>query len=258
MCELLALQFNRPVYPDFSFREFQQRGVHHPHGWGLAWFEHPGRCSLHKEAMSAHESPLAASLLDHPPGPSCTFLGHVRYQTKGNRSFLDAHPFVQRFHHRDIALAHNGTLEGLPPTRRTPRGTTDSEHLLCLLLDRLEDQRADFEDNAAVKSILWEINKHGTVSLIFTDGVTLYAYRDKNGKRPLYRTLRQPPFRTSRLKGDGFTLDLAKIKSPDTVGHLFASKPLTDEAWDEIPPGELGQYTIHFLRPGTASQEPVP
>lgn len=246
MCELLALHFNQPVHPDFSFRGFRHRGSTNPHGWGLAWFHESTGWQVVKRSQASNESSLAASLLVKPPGPSCTFLGHVRMASQGRISVKNTHPFVHPFGKGQVALIHNGTLCGLPVTRRKPLGETDSEHLLCLLLDRLEDARASFQDYGQVEKILQDLNEYGTMNTIVSDGSFVYAYRDKDGYNGLYQAVRMPPFTQTRLLDEDLCLNLSREKKPGTIGFVIATQPLTDEKWTPLPEGEISHFKTRF------------
>lgn len=242
MCELLALHFNRPVHPDFSFRGFRHRGSTNPHGWGLAWIDDSNGWQVVKSTCAANESRVAASLLKHCPGPSRTFLGHVRLASRGSISAINTHPFVQALGKNQVALIHNGTLSGLPATKRKPLGETDSEHLLCLLLDRLEDVGATFDDYDHVEAALQDLNQYGTLNAVLSDGSFIYAYRDKNGYKGLYQTVRIPSLTPTRLLDEDLCLDLSKTKGPGTFGFVLATRPLTDEKWEPLPRGKISQF----------------
>lgn len=242
MCELLALTFNKPVYPDFSFRGFRHRGASNPDGWGLAWFDKKANWHVIKRASASNRSTLVSKFLEQPPGPSRTFLAHVRYATAGNRSVKNTHPFTCSLNGVTIALIHNGTLHDLPLSRRKPMGKTDSERLLCVILDRLEDEKASFEDFKVLEHILLDLNEYGKLNTIISDGISLYAYRDKNGYNGLYKTFRRPPFKHAKLLDEELCCDLSKVKNPDTFGYVLASAPLTDENWKLLPIGKVSRF----------------
>lgn len=248
MCELLALHFNQPVHPDFSFRGFRHRGSTNPHGWGLAWFHESTGWQVVKRSQASNESSLAASLLVKPPGPSRTFLGHVRMASQGRVSAKNTHPFLHPFGKKQVALIHNGTLCGLPVTRRKPLGETDSEHLLCLLLDRLEDSKASFQDHSQVEAILRDLNRYGSLNAVLSDGAFVYAYRDKDGYNGLYQAVRIPPFTKTRLLDEDLCLDLSRVKKPGTFGFVIATQPLTDEKWTPLPQGRVSQFVTHIKK----------
>ena len=246
MCELLALHFNRPVYPDFSFRGFRHRGASNPHGWGLAWFEDRKGWKVVKRTHASSQSKLAASLLDQPPGPSRIFLAHVRLASQGRISAKNTHPFIHPFSDGNVALVHNGTLRGLPRSWRKPLGETDSEQLLCLVLDALEDRGATFKDYEHVETILQDLNQYGTLNAVLSDGASVYSYRDKEGYNGLHRAVRKPPFTKTRLLDEELRLDLSKVKEPGTFGFVIASQPLTDEKWDPLNKGKISHTRSNF------------
>jgi glutamine amidotransferase len=237
------------VYPDFSFRGFRHRGASNPHGWGLAWFDEHKKWQVIKRAGAANRSTLVSSLLKRPPGPSRTFLGHVRYASKGQPLQKNAHPFTHPFDQGEVAMIHNGTLNDLPPTRRNPKGTTDSEHLLCTLLDRLEERNTSFGNTNEVESIFLDINNYGTLNAVVSNGSLFYAYRDKNGYSELHQTFRMPPLKETQLLDDDLSLDLSRIKEPGTFGYVLATRPLTDEQWKPLPRGKVIRYGTPLKNP---------
>mgnify|MGYP005840700053 FL=1 len=243
MCELLGLSFNQPVRPSLSFRGFRHRGTHNPHGWGVARFD--GRaCQVFKEPVSARTSKLATFLRDYEPFVSKIFIGHVRYASRGDHTPQNTHPFVRTFRSREVALAHNGTVELEPvmPRHRSkfhPVGETDSEYLLCALLTVLSEQRMDFTDFECIEQSLRGFNAQGTMNLLFSEGVYLYAYRDEGGYNGLCVTERAAPFDRVSLRDEDWMVDLAAEKRHDQRGVVIATRPLTDEKWNDLALGCL-------------------
>lgn len=246
MCELLALNFNQPVRMALSFRGFRHRGQENPHGWGVARFEGPA-CQVFKEPVNADGSELATFLRDYSAFKSQIFIGHVRKSSRGNRALCNTHPFVRVFRSREVALAHNGTLEcARLAERRTlkfhPVGATDSEYLFCLLLTRLSEDRIAWDDYQQIEGLLREFNRAGTMNLLFSEGQHLYAYRDREGYKGLCLTERVAPFDRVSLRDEDWEVDLAEEKDPQQKGFVIATDPLTDERWSELQPGTLNVF----------------
>lgn len=241
MCELLGLNFNQPVRCSLSFRGFRHRGEHNPHGWGIARFD--GRaCQIFKEPIKAPNSRLATFLRDYEPFVSKIFIGHVRYASRGNLSLQNTHPFVRTFRSREVALAHNGTLKPVMPKARLkfyPVGETDSEYLLCALLTVLSEQAISFKDFKGIEATLRKFNEAGTMNLLFSEGDHLYAYRDHDGYNGLCMTERTAPFDRVSLRDEDWEVDLAEEKRPDQRGFVIATRPLTDEKWNDLVLGSL-------------------
>ena len=86
---------------------------------------------------------------------------------------------------------------------------------------------------------LREINRLGTLNLIFSDGKHLFVYHDGSGYLGLHYLLRQAPYKVVKLRGQYLTINLAEVINPDERGYIVASKPLSDEDWKRIQPGQL-------------------
>jgi predicted glutamine amidotransferase len=241
MCELLGLSFNQPVRCSLSFRGFRDRGAHNPHGWGVARFEGPA-CQVFKEPVEAPHSKLAAFLRDYEPFTSTIFIGHVRWASHGVRALKNTHPFSRTFRHRDVVLAHNGTVSeavASDPLKFHRVGETDSELLFCALLTRLSEERIRFTEYEQIEAVLHEFNEFGDMNLLFSEGEHLFAYHDRGGYTGLCTTRRTAPFGGVSLRDEDWEVDLAEEKRPDQRGYVVATRPLTDEEWNDISPGSL-------------------
>lgn len=241
MCELLGLNFNQPVRCSLSFRGFRHRGEHNPHGWGIARFD--GRtCQLFKEPIKAPNSKLATFLSDYESFVSKIFIGHVRYASRGKHTFQNTHPFLRTFRSREVALAHNGTLEQVMEVgalKFHPVGETDSEYLLCALLTVLSERKIKFTDFKIIEDVLRKFNEHGSMNLLFSEGDHLYCYRDGDGYNGLCMTERVAPFCMVSLRDEDWDVDLAEEKNPNQRGFLIATRALTNEKWNDLPSGSL-------------------
>ncbi|ABZ77192.1 amidophosphoribosyltransferase [Shewanella halifaxensis HAW-EB4] len=121
-------------------------------------------------------------------------IGHVRYPTAGSSSASEAQPFYVNSPF-GISLAHNGNLtntvelhERLVKRRRHVNTTSDSEVLLNLLADELQqstsdDLSADDVFNAVVK--VHDITRGAYAVAAMIIGQGLVAFRDPFGIRPL-------------------------------------------------------------------------
>lgn len=248
MCQLLALNFNRNVRPNISFQGFHKGGAAaNPHGWGLAMYD--GKAAkIFKEPIRADNSALAEFCAKHSDIQSQIFIGHVRYASAGRRNCLaNTHPFSREFRGRDVVLVHNGTIKGQDldalkvrlQGRFAPIGDTDSEVVLCVLLEWLADQNINLEDFAKIEEHLNEINCLGTLNLAFSDGENLYVYHDRDGYRGLMRVHRKYPFPKTKLHDRDWSIDLGESKDREESGYVIATEALSDENWEPFAHGKL-------------------
>src|SRR5262245_46981660 len=143
MCELMGMCFEKPVSADFSIRAFALRDVENANGWGLAWYPDQS-LSIVKEPIEWRQSYFTRFLESYQALQSRLYIAHVRHMTTGGApTHADTHPFGRELGGREFCLAHNGTLRDfreMPLRRFRPIGGTDSEHLLCHLLDLVAEQ----------------------------------------------------------------------------------------------------------------------
>ncbi len=123
--------------------------------------------------------------------PGTAAIGHCRYATAGGAGLHNAQPFLVRYAHGEVALAHNGTLVNARTLKRRLeaqgsifRSTGDTEVILHLLA---QSQEPDLVRR--IQSALQHV--HGAYSLVFLTEDKLVAVRDPNGFRPLVLGERQ-------------------------------------------------------------------
>jgi glutamine amidotransferase len=156
----------------------------------------------------------------------------------------NTHPFIRVFRKREIILAHNGTLKKAPMADEellfSKVGETDSEGILCALLTDMEREDVPLEDHSRIEEILIRYNQGGTMNLLFSDGASLYCFKDQTGHNGLQLVERAAPFRPVSLKDEDWQVDFAEEKKPDQHGYVIASHPLTkDESWIDLQKGKL-------------------
>lgn len=148
----------------------------HMDGWGIVSFMNRSPRLVGKSERPAHLDPSYDSALKSLPeieSPNI-LIAHVRRASRGDVSLKNTHPFISE----GLVLAHNGTVDGLDTgTTRKPKGDTDSERLLMLLADKL-DETGDLE-SALRLLIRKDIRTKAvhTAMLLVSDGRKLYAYR---------------------------------------------------------------------------------
>lgn len=245
MCELLGLNFNRDVVSSFSFSGFRQRGKDNSDGWGLAYYN-SGKAEIIKEASDASESILADSIRYNRFIRSKIYIAHVRYATKGDKSFENTHPFKKELNGKEYIFAHNGTIENFREFKLDkfkPEGQTDSEHIFCYLLDRISEKGIkSWDENNFIwlYNILSDLNGHGKLNCLFSDGEYLFCYRDNYSSVGLNYVLRKAPFDGDiKFKDEDFDMNIFLKKFPAEKGYIIATEPLTNEQWQEFEWGSL-------------------
>lgn len=256
MCDLLGMSFSVPVGASISLDMFQLRGQENPDGWGLAFYE-GSQMQLVKEARPALKSPLYDFVESYPE--SRIFISHVRRSTRGNRSYANTHPFYRILsvndRRREYALAHNGTLTDMSKltlSRIFPIGETDSEQLLCFILENLEDKEISEMTPYAfefLEGLFHEINGvENSLNCMLTDGEYLLCYSDENRHNGGLRYAKQDhPFSGIPLQQDDITLGSVEIRTANIdgdvavgqMGHIIVTRAMQGETWTEFNPGEL-------------------
>ena len=211
VCEMYAVNAGRPVKNDAYLREFFSDSKWNPHGWGLAWHEGTN-LRLFKEPVTAFESSYLEYLINM--GISCDMLiAHIRNATRGLINYANCHPFVGLDHSgRRWMLMHNGTViedELLRPYESQQAGTTDSERVLLLLLERLNEAIArndgalDAEKRYdVIARLIADLSPNNKLNLVIDDGERTYAHT--NTIQPTLYANRQPGvvYLCSRPLGD--------------------------------------------------------
>jgi glutamine amidotransferase len=243
MCELMGLSFESPVQSSFSFHPFAMRSRENADGWGLAWY--PDRSlAFVKEPLSWSESLHARFVEQYEGIRSSLYIAHVRKKTVGSRTYADTHPFHREFGGREYCFVHNGTItdaHDLPLGRFLPMGNTDSECLFCHLLARLQERDRHLDEPADwrwLHATLGELNAHGKLNCLMSDGVRLFGYHDQRGWKSMkIRKLGTRNGRPRHLGDESVEVDLNG--SDDNHGVVLASKALDNFVWHPLCVGEL-------------------
>lgn len=255
MCRLYAFTANEPTRVECSLVHAQnalmaqsagdREGLVHGHGWGVAEYA-DGLPLIEKQTWAAyddeHFAKKAARVYAH------TVVAHVRRATVGDPAIENTHPF----HHGRWIFAHNGTVPHFlkvrdrmiphidPLLKNDIRGTTDSEHVFYYLLTlHMKDPAAPMMDVVAsgIRQIAhWcaEIDptRAPSLNIILTDGDQLVGSRFGRTLWHLERDLVfdcpicNRPHVHHEVGADYFAVE-------------FASEPLTDENWREMPDCEV-------------------
>lgn len=217
MCELLGISSEEKIPRNALLREFYSHGTEHPDGWGLATFYGSAVC-LEKEPLSSVESAYLKSRLTDDIVED-VLLAHIRKASVGALSYQNSHPFAQRDDSGRLwTLIHNGTIfesAVLEPYKLRQKGESDSERILCYLVDQINAARAERRQPLSPEERFWIVDgvirmvtPGNKVNLLIYDGALLYVHMNHRGS--LY--LREKP------------------------GTLIVStQPLDRERWTEAP-----------------------
>jgi glutamine amidotransferase len=193
MCELFAISSAVTLQPEDLLRLFFSHSKDNQNGWGLAVF-HQNGVNLEKEPIRADQSIYLNHRLPSLKNVSNLF-AHIRKATKGNISYENCHPFVMNdCEGRTWTLMHNGTIFNCPalePYVRVQEGMTDSERILCYIIDRINaagviaDRKLTLEERfKLVDDVVCEVSLHNKLNLIIYDGEIFYIHT--NYKNSLY------------------------------------------------------------------------
>jgi len=254
MSDLLALSFDSVTAPAISLKEAL---VHQdstgdfgaPRGWGFGWY--PGvemAGQILKDPATGAEDPAVGVLRDWNRFGSTTFICHFRGPAH-HRTQSDAQPFLRNFSGRAWIIAHSGTLEGdwrhkLPLGEKPvfePVGRTDTEHLFCWILNRMqaEGSRSMAEHGLdRLAADLKEINQLGQLNLLLTDGQSLAVYHDAEARQPIFWSRRAPPHVQMPMENNVLALELEPHQAHHTF-IAFATEQLSEDAWVRMSPGQL-------------------
>jgi transglutaminase-like putative cysteine protease/predicted glutamine amidotransferase len=250
MPNLFAMSFEGTLAPSFDLRCLQP-GRKPPDGWGIGYY--PGgepSASVLKEP--APESGSIRSELvkawDHLA--SSIFLVHIRTATWGQNSAANTQPFSRAHGGRDWLIAHSGSLRDrlVVGGRFEPVGSTDTELIFCDLLERIAEagwRSLGDCDLERLRLELGDLNKHGGLGLVMSDGQHLLVYADAHDEGRLHLCHLLPPHGKSLAFGDeDLVVDLTSRGDVSRKGVAVSSSPLTRSdgrpmEWTRVPPGHL-------------------
>ena len=253
MCEMLGLNFNRPVGITFSFSGLLTGSGWNHDGWGIGCYPDGKSAIVFKEAVAGHDSLLASFLTSYLPLQSATYLAHIRRASRGKVTTSNTHPFARHYKSLEFQFIHNGTLDKShlkSEIRYRPVGETDSEKAFCYLLSRMEAwkicpvQKGKYigytqQQFSTIRNILLDINQYGSISCIFSDGATMFSYRDINGARDLHYLEKRQPLSERELEDEDIKLQVGLKKESEEQGLVITTAPLSDGEWQEFRPGQL-------------------
>jgi len=245
MCELLGMSANVPTDICFSFTGLIKRGGEtgpHKDGWGISFYEGKGVRTF-KDSKPLYCSRVAKMLKNYPI-KSKSVVSHIRQANSGKISLANTHPFTRELWGKNWTYAHNGQLKGfedLPFSYTHPVGETDSEHVFCWIIGKLNEYSArEPADVAEITQCIAScgdiLHKLGVFNMLLTDGEYMLCYSGNN----LHWLTRRAPFAKAELIDDTYLIDFTKEATDSDVVTIIATQPLTkNENWHKMQPGEL-------------------
>ena len=218
MCEMFGVSSDRTIDVTSELKAFFRHGEYNPHGWGIATWDDTGRITIDKEPVDSTRSAKIVKLLSS--GVLCRgIIAHIRKATIGYVEHKNTHPFIAHDPNwREWVLAHNGTIfesDELLPYKDIQSGSTDSERILLYILDQNKGIRDEAERFKIMDSVTVKLSDKNKLNLLIFDGEDLYVHKNEAGT--LYRK-----------NNDGSV--------------FFATRPLDDGAWEEVPLNQLLVY----------------
>ena len=218
MCELYGYTGKKVKQLNIDLTEFFSHSDAHPDGWGLALLGE-NRHLIRKEQCAAYKSSELKRMLHHPIRAEKA-IAHIRFATVGYDAYYNTHPFwSEDISGRAWIFAHNGTIfeggEKLNSYLDCQKGSTDSERIFLLLLDRVnhaiqekgsalnEDERFNIVDQ-----LIRDISHHNKINLLIDDSSSFYVHTNEQG-----------------------TLFLRESKD----GITFSTHPLSVSHWKPVP-----------------------
>lgn len=219
MCMLYGFSGSRKYELNKSLEEFFSHSKRHPHGWGLGiYYEKNESPVIMKQSTSASKSSIVKNLVKGSI-PGKVAVGHIRYATMGEKSFVNTHPFVQEIMGKEWTFAHNGSIkvdEIANSLYITPQGETDSEMIFCYIIQNIVEDEDTIE---SIEKSIEKLSKYGKLNLIFTDGEYMYIHTNYENSLFVYE---------------------------DKELACFSTKPLTNtatyEKWASVPLNRLLVY----------------
>jgi transglutaminase-like putative cysteine protease/predicted glutamine amidotransferase len=250
MPNLFAMSFEGTLAPSFDLRCLHP-GRKPPDGWGIGYY--PGgepSASVLKEPAPENESIRSEIVKAWDHLASSIFVVHIRTATWGQNSDANTQPFSRAYGGREWLFGHSGSLRErlVVDGRFEPVGSTDTELVFCDLLNRIAEagwKSIGDVDLVRLRAELEELNQHGSLSLVMSDGQDLLVYADAHDEGSLHIAQLLPPHGAQLAFGDDdLWIELTRRGEISRKGVVISSTPLVREAgqamdWTRIPAGHL-------------------
>lgn len=265
MCELLGISSKTVINPQISFKNFRSRGERNTDGWGLAFYPDKS-VQIIKEPIRTNKSRLSEMLSDYDGLRSKLFISHVRRASPNLEvCHSNTHPFYKGIFGKDFVFAHNGTIRNYEWEELEyfkPNGQTDSEHLFCLIMEKMingefyplnQDAFEDLSDFfCKVNTAEFRVGHRRTkLNCLMSDGeylICYHSYYQDDNLHPhntrLYWLERNHGYNESVIHLADTDFDIAtRIENDsDQKVVIIATEKLSDERWIAFNPGEMRVY----------------
>lgn len=256
MCELFALSSRQPATVNLSLEALAKHGgLSGPYkdGWGIGFYEDQD-VQVIREPSPASKSNWVR-FIEENDLRSRMVISHIRRASAGEPLLENTHPFGRELGGRMHLFAHNGNLKDIRSAKalssglHRPVGATDSEYAFCILLSRLQhlwlasDEPPQLHERfKVVRDFAAEMRPLGPANFLYADGDALFAHGHK--RRHSDDTVRSPglcflrrhcPAEDPVFRAEGVRV----IPEEGQEVMLFASVPLTEEAWGPLAEGEV-------------------
>ncbi len=251
MPKYLALSFEGDFAPSFDLHCLRP-GRRAPDGWGLGYYPGGGpSAAVLKEPTPPHGSIRSALVKAWDHLESSLFVLHIRVATWGPVTDANTQPFSRSWGGRDWLIAHGGSLAGRLAARASARfepvGSTDTEQIFCELLERMAERgwrSLGDADPVVLRGWFAELNRHGSLTTVLSDGRDLLVYADDGGVGDVHVCQVVPPYAALSFGDDELTVDLTQRGVKSRKGVVVASDPMTvqgmpEAQWRQVTPGHL-------------------
>jgi predicted glutamine amidotransferase len=255
MCELFALSSKIPTLASFSLEEFSRHGGNsgpHHDGWGLAFYEGT-YAQVFREAKAASGSEWMKFLQGHQNRSQCV-ISHIRKATQGPPALRNTQPFSREIGGQRHVFCHNGNLEDIFKRKNsghfTPIGDTDSEYAFCCLMAEIEGAwsggKPELQRRTEIVETLFDqLAELGSANFLYSDGDYLYVYANKRRQADGQFAPPGMHYLCRQCENDQDAGPLTGVNITSTASGqpqelvLFASVPLSREAWMPVPSNQL-------------------
>lgn len=245
MCQLMGMSANVPTDAQFSFTGLVQRAGAtdvHSDGWGISFYR--GKGVQEFRDLTAGSQCQVARFLKQQSIKADIVIGHIRQANVGALVLENTHPFRRELWGKHFTFAHNGQIQGIQQQlqlqRFMPVGTTDSEHIFCWLMGKLDQKFEQPPTAKQLSAVIFELtrplHRQGVCNFLLTDGDVLIAHCSNN----LHWITRKAPFGKAELVDIDVTIDFSTVTQPTDVVTVIATQPLTaNEQWQKMQSEEL-------------------